>query len=107
MSLCLERGFLPHMWRQSLAQGHSPQANCHCLAINYCSDSAESNSWDDSENNMRYARCAQEDISHSRYFKLERFNVRNELLIKFGGKLGQPRSKVCSSSWFCGNKEMH
>lgn len=43
---------------------------------------AESNS-DYTENNLHYARCGQEDRSHSRYFKQEGFNIGNQLLIKF------------------------
>lgn len=32
---------------------------------------------------MYYARCGQEDRSHSRYFKQEGFNIGNYLLRKF------------------------
>lgn len=40
------------------------------------------------------------------YFKQERFDVGNKLLITFWGKLGEPRAKVSSSIRFCGNGEV-
>lgn len=68
---------------------HSPQASCQYLPIHYLVDSAESNNnCDYRNNNVYYAGCAQEDRSRCRYFKQERFNAGNELLIKIWGKLG-------------------
>lgn len=84
---------------------HSQQVHCHYLPIEYLVDSAVSNNCDYRENNMHYIICGQEYRNHSRCFKQNGFNIGNDPLMRLWIKLGEPRAKISSSSWFSGTEK--